>query len=89
MDWIDELFEEADGNEFVPISMVNYLESALEASAIDCGEYTGIMEELLEPLSWERYKEIYKRINEMQTCPIASGRNYSQGDIVRKLRNEI
>jgi len=67
---------------------INYIESLLMTAVISPEEQSNIFRELTT-MSADRAREVIDRLRENQLDPIASGTNYDQGDIARKLKKEI
>ncbi len=98
-DWVIQHEEEREYLEYYPgiedvlsryhdaveYSAAEYLLVKLDQTCLSDWECRDIYNELMGPLSKQRYRQIQNLINQNMVCPIASGNNYLIGDITRKL----
>lgn len=71
------------------LQQYNYIENLLQKSAFDERQKAFIEQELQNGITNGRAKKIIDDLQMNQLDPIASGNNYSQGDISRKIAKEV
>lgn len=64
MDWIDELFDDVDGRQSLPIDYVSVLWSQIADTSISCDEKRQLEIEVSEPITTERLEQIKLRIEQ-------------------------
>jgi hypothetical protein len=87
MAYIDALLTDINNTpiEKATDGQLSYIETLIQTSSIDHDRADHILNNL-ESLSYTEAEELLRWLNEHQTDPIMSGRNYSQTDILNHLK---
>ena len=89
MDWIDEFIAEVFSDTRSEWINVEPLLSLLDTSSFDGVDNDDLYYQICGIDTKDEYGQILRKLLDNQTDPILSGRNYNQGDIMRKLREHI
>lgn len=86
MEWVDDSLFDDTPQEFIDSSWCMSLAHMIHATSLTEEQKRLYLSEIEEGITQERAYEIKEIIEQNTPCPIDSGRNYSQTDILNKLK---